>query len=142
MKRSHHMSATLAALALASCALLESPPVEAATVTVTWSNPATNTDDSPIPADGAQAGSLQTWRVEYGTCLAGGAFGTKAGEVLRTRLAGGPELTTAVLNLNPATVCTRVLVANTYSVESAPSNVVTRVVAPPQPRPPVQSAGS
>jgi len=132
MKR---LTSALACLVLAGCALFHSEPSEAATVTVTWVNPTTNMDDTVIPTDGAQPGSLSSWVMEYGTCLAGGAFGVKAGEVVRTRVAGGPELTTAVVNLNPQTVCVRVLVRNTYGQTSDPSNVVTHVVPAPRPRP-------
>jgi hypothetical protein len=132
MKR---LSSALACLVLAGCALFNSPPSEAATVTVSWTNPTTNMDNSAIPTDGTQAGSLSAWVVEYGTCAAGGSFGVKAGEVLRPRAAGGPELTSAVLNLNPSTVCVRVLVRNTYNETSDPSNVVSHVVPAPRPRP-------
>lgn len=100
----------------------------AATVTVTWTPPTTNTDESPIPATGE--GSLTNYRIEYGTCI-GAAFGTKAGEVTRPAPA-----TSATLNLNPGTTCVRVSVANTYGNESAPSNVASKVVAPPTPKPP------
>jgi hypothetical protein len=103
----------------------------ATTVTSTWTNPTQNTDDSAIPATGA--GSLSQARVEYGTCN-GTAFGTKAGEVMRPM-----PTTTATLNLNPGTTCVRVSVINTYGAESQPSNVVTRVIDPPVPKPPVLS---
>lgn len=103
---------------------------QAATVTVTWTNPIQNTDDSAIPATGA--GSLSSARIEYGTCLTGGGFGTKAGEVVRPMPA-----TTATLNLQPGSTCVRVTVTNSFNIESLPSNVVTRVIDPPQPKPPV-----
>jgi len=108
----------------------------AATVTITWTNPTTNTTatgGATIPDTGD--GSLASWRFEYGTCSAPNVFGLKAGEIARPRASGGPVLTTTTVNLNPGTTCVRGYVANTYGVESATSNVVTRVVDPPQPGP-------
>ena len=101
----------------------------AATVTVTWTPPTTNTDESAIPATGP--GSLTTYRIEYGTCLAGGAFGVKAGEVTRAAPATG-----TTLNLQPGTSCVRAFVANTYGNESAASNVASKIVPAPTPKPP------
>lgn len=118
-------------LALTLAALLLVTAAKAATVTVTWVNPTANTDESAIPASGA--GSLSSARIEYGTCN-GTAFGTKAGEVTRLMPA-----TTATLNLQPGTTCVRVTVTNTYGQESVPSNVVSRVVDPPTPKPPTLS---
>jgi len=107
--------------------------VSAATVTITWVNPTQNTDNTAIPDTGA--GSLQSWRFEYGTCLAGGAFGTKVGEFPRTRAVGGPSLTTTTNNFDPGQTCLRGYTTNTYGVESAVSNVVSKTVTPPQPGP-------
>jgi hypothetical protein len=117
----------VAALGLVATAM--PAPSAAATVTVNWTNPTANTDSSPIPASGA--GSLASARIEYGTCTATGGFGTKAGEVTRTQPA-----TTATLNLQPGTTCVQVRVTNTYGIESAASNVATKVVDPPTPNPP------
>lgn len=107
----------------------------AATVTVTWVPPTTNTDGSTIPATGI--GSLKTYRIEYGTCSANGVFGTKAGEVTRSAPAS-----TAVLNLNPGTACVRVVVSNTYDIESDASNVATSVVPFPKPSAPTQTSAT
>jgi hypothetical protein len=101
----------------------------AATVTVSWTPPVTNTDGSAIAATGA--GSLTQYRIEYGTCSAPNTFGTKAGEVTRAAPATG-----TTLNLQPGTTCVRVFVANTYGVESDASNVTTTVVNPPKPSAP------
>ncbi len=120
-------------LAIALLALCVVGIAKAATVNVTWTNPTQNEDNTAIPTSGA--GSLSQARIEYGSCLATGGFGTKAGEVTRTMPA-----TTATLNLNPGTTCVRVYVSNTYGIESLPSNVVSQVVNPPQPKPPVLSA--
>lgn len=113
---------------LTAATILAAGCATAATVVVTWTPPIQNTDDSPIPATGE--GSLSSYRIEYGTCN-GTLFGTKAGEVTRAAPAS-----TVTLNLQPGTVCVRVLVSNTYGVESAPSNVATRVINPPTPKAP------
>ena len=107
----------------------------AATVTVTWNPPTTNTDSSPIPSSGP--GSLKTYRIEYGTCTSPGVFGTKAGEVTRPAPAS-----TVVLNLNPGTACVRVFVSNTYDVESDASNVATSVVPFPRPQAPTATSAT
>jgi len=103
-----------------------------ATATLTWTNPTTNTDDSPIPSSGP--GSLASIRYEWGTC-AGAAFGTKSGENTLT-----PAGTTAtVSNLGPGTWCFRVFAKNTYGIESDASNVAVKIVPPPTPKPPLLS---
>jgi hypothetical protein len=107
--------------------------VQADTVTIGGTNPTTNTDNTAIPSTGA--GSLVTLRIEYGTCSAANVFGTKAGEVSRTAGAPGAQFTHTI-NLNPGTTCVRAAVSNTFGTESAASNVVSKVVSPPTPRPP------
>ena len=107
----------------------------AATVTITWTPPTANTDNTPIPASGE--GSLKTYRIEYGTCTSPGVFGTKVGEVTRPAPAS-----TAVLNLNPGTTCVRVFVANTYDQESDASNVATSVVPFPRPKAPTATSAT
>lgn len=121
------------ALALILIGICIAGIAQAATVNVTWTPPTTNTDNSVIPATGP--GSLTSYRVEYGTCLTGGTFGTKAGEVSRTAPATG-----TTLNLQPGTTCVRAFVSNTYGIESAASNVASKVVDPPTPNPPVLGA--
>jgi hypothetical protein len=118
---------------LLSCLLLLCAPLAlATTVTIDATMPTQNVDNSLIPATGP--GSLSGARVEYGTCI-GTAFGTKVGEVART--VGAPGVTVSyTLNLDPGTSCVRVFVSNTYTVESDPSNVVTRKVDPPKPKAP------
>jgi hypothetical protein len=123
----------LAAVVLAGCSLLHSPPASAATVTATWTNPTTNTDNSAIPDTGAE--SLQSVRIEYGTCVSG-AFGVKAGEFVRTRVAGQPMLTTATNNVPTGLTCFRAFVTNASGAESAPSNLTTTTVNPSTPRSP------
>lgn len=130
---------SLAPLLLAGCAVFHSPPADAGTLTVTWTNPTTNTDGSAIPAAQGQPEALQAWRIEYGTCAAGGSFGTKAGEFTRQRATGGAELTTVTQNIPPGNLCVRVFVANSAGAESDASNVAAKVVDPAKPRPPVQT---
>lgn len=120
---------------LSACSLLRSPPAEAGTVVITWVNPLTNTDDTPIPATQGQPEALQTWRIEYGTCN-GSAFGTTLGQFTRTRVAAGPELTTATQNLPAGQKCFRVFVANTAGGESDASNIAARDIPAGRPRPP------
>lgn len=121
------------ALALILFAVCGVNIAKADTVTITWSNPITNTDTSSIPASGP--GSLQSWRFEYGTCSAPNVFGAKVGEFPRTRAANGPALTSTTNNFDPGTTCIRGYVSNTYGVESLVSNVTSKTVTPPQPGP-------
>lgn len=114
---------------LAGLLLLVTFSAHAADVTWSWTNPTTNTDNSAIPASGA--GSLSSGRLEFGTCN-GTAFGTKAGEVPLTQ-ADVTAHSVKQLNILPSTVCGRVYVRNTFSVESAASNVASVTVNPPTP---------
>lgn len=107
---------------------------ESATVSVTWVNPTTNTDESAIPSSGD--GSIASARVEYGTCTSTGTFGTKVGEVIRARGTNLPA-TSATLNLPVGVSCVQVKVSNTYGKESDASNVISRTVDAPTPKPPV-----
>lgn len=125
-----------ALVALAGCSLLHSPPASAGTSTLTWVNPTTNLDASPIVDNGTDETSLASWRIEYGTCSAPGVLGTKVGEVIRTRPVGGASLTTAVLNTQSGLKCFRVLVKNLAGGESPPSNVASRTVEAPTPSSP------
>jgi hypothetical protein len=107
----------------------------AADVTVTWTQPVTNTDGSAIPATGA--GSIASNRVEWGGCAAG-AFGTKAGEKVVSPAASS----TTITNLGPGTWCFQVFARNTYGAESAASNVASKLVPVPVPNPPVVTAAT
>ena len=98
-------------------------------VTVSWTQPITNTNGSVIPATGA--GSIQSNRVAWGSCV-GSAFGTQIGAQVI------PAATSyTVPSLAPATYCFRVTAVNTYGNESLTSNVASRVVPAPTPNPPV-----
>lgn len=130
MKR---LISVLGMLALAACAT-HSPPAGAATVTVTWENPTLNVDGTPIPDAGLE--SLQYVRIEYGSCINGTQFGTKAGEFIRTRAAGQPMLTTATNNVPPGLTCIRAFVQNMAGNESPPSNVASHAVPAATPRAP------
>lgn len=125
----------VAMFALAGCSLLHSPPAEAGTVVVSWVNPVLNTDDSPIPPTQGDPEAIQSWRIEYGTCLAGGAFGASLGEFVRTRATAGPVLTSATNNVGTGEKCFRVFVRNFMGNESAASNVALRVIPAGTPRP-------
>ncbi len=125
----------VALVALAGCSLLNSPPADAGTSTVTWTNPANNTDLSPVIDNGTDETSLASWRIEYGTCSAPNVFGVKAGEVSRPRPVGGASLTSAVLNTKSGVTCFRVFVTNLASNESAASAVGSRTVPSPTPNP-------
>jgi hypothetical protein len=105
----------------------------AATATLRWTNPTTNTDDTAIPVTGP--GSLVSNRYEWGTCAAGGAFGVRVGEATLQPIG----TTATVPNLEPGTWCFRVFARNTYNVESAASNVASLIVDAPTPNPPLLS---
>ena len=125
----------LCALALAGCSLFRSEPAEAGTVIVSWVNPVLNVDDSAIPPTQGDPEAIQSWRIEYGTCLAGGAFGASLGEFTRTRATAGPVLTSATNNVGAGQKCFRVFVRNFIGNESAASNVSLRDVPAGTPRP-------
>lgn len=98
----------------------------AATVNVTWTNPVEYVDNTPLaPA------SISRTRIEYGSCLAGGAFGTKAGEFISS----GNDAQETSPNLAPGTYCFRAY-TTASGVESVASNVATSVVVQPAPKPP------
>jgi hypothetical protein len=107
----------------------------AADATITWTMPTQNTDNSAIPASGS--GSIASTRVEWGSCTSTGGFGTKAGE----RIVNAPATTTTITGLaSGSTFCFRAFVRNTAGAESAASNVVSRVMPSPTPKPPVLSS--
>lgn len=134
MKRS--LLTVVALVALGGCSLLHSPPADAATSVVSWVNPTTNTDNSPISDAAGDETRLQSWRIEYGTCSAPNVFGTSIGSVVRDRVAGGPLLTGATLNTQSGVKCFRVYVTNLAARESDASNVASRTIEAPQPRSP------
>lgn len=97
-------------------------------VQLNWTAPTTNTDDTPIPATGP--GALDSYRIEYGTC-AGGAIGTKTGEVVVPATAR----THTVAGLAAGTWCFAIRAHNNQNEESDRSNTTTAVVALPKARP-------
>ncbi len=125
----------LPVLALVACASLHSPPADAGTSVVTWTNAPDNTDLSLIVDDGVDETSYASWRIEYGTCV-GTAFGTKVGEIIRTRPVAGASLTTATVNTQSGLKCFRVYATNKAGNESAASNVGSRTVPAPTPKAP------
>lgn len=102
---------------------------DAADLSVAWSLPTQNTDGSAIPTTGD--GALTATRVEWGSC-SGSAFGTKAGEVTVALPATSARLT----GIEPGTWCVRAFARNGYGAESAASNVASRTIAAPVPKPP------
>lgn len=120
---------------LVGCSLFP-PRAQGATVVISWVNPVTNTDDTPIPTAQGEPEALQAWRIEYGSCTATGEFGIRIGEFTRTRATLGPALESATQNLPPGQKCFRVYVSNTFGVESGASNVAAREVPAATPRPP------
>jgi hypothetical protein len=133
------VSYLLALFALAGCALFNSPPANAGgTVIVTWANPLLNDDSTTIPLTQGAPEALQRWRIEYGSCGAGGAFSVKAGEFVRDRAVGGAALVSATQNLPAGLTCVRVFVANVAGIESDASNVASRNVPAAKPGPPTQ----
>jgi hypothetical protein len=125
----------VASLALAGCSLFRAEPAEAGTVVVSWTNPTLNTDDSPIPTTQGDPEALQSWRIEFGTCAAGGAFGATLGEFIRTRPTAGAPLATATQNVPAGPKCFRVFVRNFMGNESTASNVSARDIPAGTPRP-------
>lgn len=115
-------------LVFAAIATLVAAVAVAATVNVSWINATQNTDNSAIPATGP--GSIVSTRITWGTCN-GTDFGTRSGEVVVDGAA-----TAAQLELPVGTWCAYAQHSNTYGVESDPSNIAQRTIAPPRPRAP------
>lgn len=103
--------------------------VFAADLNVSWTHPAQNTDGTAIPASGA--GALTETRIEYGLCN-GTSWGTKTGE----SIVAYPATTVVIPGVGPGTWCVRGYSRNSFGVESVASNIATKVVPPPTPRPP------
>lgn len=103
----------------------------AAVLTINWQNATTNTDGSAIPASGP--GSIQTTRIEYGTC---NAARTAIVSVLGEINATGADRSAQSPDLAPGVWCARGFHVNTFGVSSDPSNVATREILAPKPNPP------
>jgi hypothetical protein len=115
-------------LALLTLLALAALPVSAVEVTVEWTNPIKNTDESPIDSTGAYA--LASTRVEWGSCN-GAEFGTKEGDV-----SVAAPATSTKLQLAPGSWCVRAFAINASAAESAASNVTVNNAAMPTPCPP------
>lgn len=117
------MRAVTFTLSLAILAVLEGIAY-AGTVTATWVNPTSYVDGTALVA-----ADISRTRVEYGTC-SGTAFGTRIGDIIAT------GATTSVTATLPAgTYCFRAF-TTAKGVESASSNLITKVVPQPAPSPP------
>jgi hypothetical protein len=110
--------------------LLLIAPVAQAGVVVSWDNPTTNTDGTPIPATGTAA--LASTRVEWGTCSAPLVFGSKIAEVSVLQPATSVDIGT----LSSGTYCVRVYARNNGGGESAPSVVQSKTISISVPNPP------
>lgn len=120
---------------IALAALLASSIALGASETINVAAPTQNTDGTTIPASGA--GSLVSFRVEYGSCTGASPvlFGTKIGQIIVTM----PASSGVVSGLNAATqYCFRAAWTNTVGSESVMSTVVgatTPAAAPVVPNP-------
>jgi hypothetical protein len=97
----------------------------AGSATATWMNPTSYVDGTVMGI-----GDITQTRLEYGSCV-GTSFGTKSGEVV----ASGTATTATVSNLAAGTYCFRAY-TKAKGVESAPSNVASKVVPQTAPNPP------
>jgi hypothetical protein len=100
----------------------------AGTATLTWTNPTTYTDGTAIGAT-----DITQTRAQYGSCV-GTAFGVSAGQVTFT----GVVTTGTIPGLAPGSYCFQVF-TTAKGVESAASNVVSKILAQPAPNPAVLS---
>lgn len=98
-------------------------------LTVSWTNPAQNTDGTPIAASGD--GALKETRIEYGSCI-GSAFGTPIGE----EIVAHPNQTVVIGGLAPGVYCVRAYAVNNSGTSSEPSGVAQGTIAAPVPQPP------
>jgi hypothetical protein len=106
----------------------------AADAALSWSNPTTNVDGSSIPATGP--GSIASTRLEWGTC-SGTSFGTLQG----SQSVPAPATTATITGLaSGVTYCFRAFSINTFAEISLASNVVSRSMPNPVPRPPTLSS--
>lgn len=116
-------------LLVALAALLLAVPAFAGTANVTWINPTQYDDNTTLaPAD------IASTTIEFGTC-SGSSFGTKAGQVVVT----GAATVATVENLTPGAWCFRAfttVVAAKGGGRSAVSNVASKTVPFPNPKPP------
>lgn len=98
----------------------------AADLVVRWHNPTQYVDNSPLPAT-----DITQSRIEWGTCN-GDEFGVPAS----SKIQNGNAETTTITGLPPARYCVRAYVT-AKGVSSAASNVVSKLVLQPAPKPPV-----
>jgi len=103
----------------------------AGTLTVTWVNPVTYSDNSALAAT-----DITQTRVEYGTCN-GTAFGTR----INQGAVQGTLTTIVFSNLPPATYCVRAY-TTAKGVESIASAVSISTITQPPPNPPTLVTGS
>lgn len=101
-------------------ALLLATPVHAAKILVTWVNPTTYTDDSPM--------TLAFIRIEWGSCN-GNAFGTLQSSLVVNQLP--QQANSAYIYPSGLTrVCVRGFALDVHRVESASSNISIKNLLP------------
>lgn len=108
---------------LIACLLLAFAPLcaEARVLTVSWTNPTTNTDGTPLPPTGPHwhPENIREVQVQIGTCN-GSAFGSVVGYVVAYWGAN----TVRTYDISPGVWCIRAIVRNVAGYSSASSNVV------------------
>lgn len=98
-----------------------------ATEPITWVNPTTYVDNSPLVVT-----DITQNRIEYAPCPDGVTFPTTG---LSSTIVPGNAATGSVTGLAPGTWCFRVY-TTAKAVESLASNVTTKVIVQPAPKPP------
>jgi hypothetical protein len=112
---------------IATLLMLVAFPSFAGTVTASWANPTTYSDNSSLPVS-----AITRTRIEYGTCAGVNVFGTKLGEFVSL----GNDTSEVSPNLQPGTYCFRAL-TTASGAESSVSSTDDAVILQVAPRPPV-----
>lgn len=102
---------------------------QAATFTITWQNPTSNTDGSALT-------DLSSIELEWGTC-SGSAFGTRTGGALIATTEVGKAMSYRGSVQGLAKVCVRAFAYNAQGAKSDSSNVASKVFSLPTPGKPV-----
>lgn len=102
--------------------LLACSMAQAAKITVSWTNPSTNTDNTPLT-------DLSYVIVEWGTCN-GTAFDVMKGSALIVTTEVGKTMKTFIYPTGLTKVCVRAQVFNMKGIASAYSNVAFKDLLP------------
>lgn len=95
---------------------------QAAKVQVSWKNPSTNTDGTPLT-------DLSYVIIEWGSCI-GTTFGTMQSSRLIATTESGADMTSYVYPTGLSRVCIRALAVNMAGVSSAYSNTAFKDLLP------------